>query len=81
MLQRPNLGRPAAERKRRAAKQRRWRQRQAMGVAVYGVPLGRDKLDKMITVGLLGENESAVAGEVVKAILDALDDYLRAHGV
>jgi hypothetical protein len=52
-----------------------------MGVAVYGVPLGHDQLNKMITVGLLGEAESANAGEVVKAILDALDDYLRAHGV
>jgi hypothetical protein len=69
------------ERQRRATKQRRWRRRQAMGVAVYGVPLGRDQLNKMIEVGLLGENESAVTGEVVKAILDLIDDYLRAHGV
>ena len=71
----------AAKRQRRAVKQRRYRRRQAMGVAVYGVPLGRDQLEKMIDVGLLGADESAIAGEVVKAIVDALEDYLRARGV
>jgi hypothetical protein len=69
------------ERQRRATKQRRWRQRQALGVAVYGVPLGFDQINKLITLGLLGEDESAVPGEVVKAILDLIDDYLKAHGV
>jgi hypothetical protein len=52
-----------------------------MGIAVYGVPIGRDQLNELINVGLLGEDESAVAGEVVKAILDVLDDYFRARGV
>ena len=43
--------RRAAERQRRTAKQRRWRRRQAMGIAVYGVPIGRDQLNELINVG------------------------------
>jgi hypothetical protein len=74
-------GKAPTERQRQTAKQRLYRQRQAMGVAVYPVPLGHDQIEKMITIGLLGENESAVTGEVVKAIIDLINDYLKARGV
>jgi hypothetical protein len=80
MLDRTDRPRTAAAvRQRKAADQRRWRERDKNGIRIYGVPLGNADLNKLIDIGLLGADESANKADVVKAVLDALADYFKAR--